>query len=306
MRLQRNNLFIPIAQKIRRSQGASMAIHLLCHWNGDGDIADAWIKHYLSMGVDEFHLILHGTDEENEMMLFLSKKYPIMIHDRYGGLLNEQNKVARLTSLAKKFVGDWIVVVDSDELLELSDSSLNETIANMVRRGTTNLYAPLLQRIMESGSLESGAEVVNPFTEFPLCSERLYHLLGAGKWAAFLDKYPLLRCGKDTQVQEGNHHPANGWAAVDPYLRGVTHHFKWRRGVRQRLEKAILNKRVSASTETEPYLRYLTAHDNILPTETSFPYSRRELFRRGLLRADPSSLDSVAKVWSGQVSQHGG
>lgn len=267
-----------------------MGIDLLCHWNGDGDFAHAWLDYYVRMGVSDFHLILHGAYEENDLALRVFQNYPVKIHEMYEGPFTEEEKIRRLTALARKFHGKWILLVDSDELVELPYKRLQTNIDHMVERGSSTLHAPLLQRIMKGGSLDSSVEIMEPFVEFRICSERLYHILGSDKWSPCLDKYPLIHCCSETEIERGNHLPANGWQSVEPYLRGVSHHFKWRRGVIVRLKKAIADELDTAATEAEPYLRYLGAHENKLPLVASFDYSRPELFRRGLLRRPLSRM----------------
>ena len=54
-----------------------MGLKLLSHINADGDLIEAWLKYYLRLGVDRFHLILHGTQEENDRLLAIKDSYPV-------------------------------------------------------------------------------------------------------------------------------------------------------------------------------------------------------------------------------------
>jgi len=84
-------------------------------------------------------------------------------------------------------------------------------------------------------------------------------------------------------VNPGYHVRPDGQRTRLSGLRGVTHHFKWRTPVLQRL----LERADSAHAfrhESAGYLAYLGAHDYRLPVGGAFPYSRQRLFRRGLLR----------------------
>ncbi len=53
-----------------------MGLKLLSHINADGDLIEAWLKYYLRLGVDRFHLILHGTQEENDRLLAIKDFLP--------------------------------------------------------------------------------------------------------------------------------------------------------------------------------------------------------------------------------------
>ena len=64
---------------------------------------------------------------------------------------------------------------------------------------------------------------------------------------------------------------------------GVTHHFKFRRTVSQRLDKRI-NSEYLWRHESVQFREYLANHSGRLPLEGAFPYSREALFRKGLLR----------------------
>ena len=66
-------------------------------------------------------------------------------------------------------------------------------------------------------------------------------------------------------------------------MQGVTHHFKFRRSVSLRLDKRIHSVHPWRH-ESVGFQGYLENHANRLPLAGTFAYSRRELFRRELLR----------------------
>ena len=143
------------------------------------------------------------------------------------------------------------------------------------------MAAPMLQRIQADGGLETPPLIDDPFEIMPLCSKDLYQRMGVD---ACILKHPLFFCGSDTQLkEEGNHYPPRGSDRRTSAMRGVTHHFKFRRTVSQRLDNRI-NSAYLFRHESAQFREYLDRHSNRLPVEGSFPYSRKELFRRGLLR----------------------
>jgi hypothetical protein len=193
---------------------------------------------------------------------------------------SEFGKMRRLNDLLDKFRGQWIFLVDSDEFVELPYPSLDETIRGLESANVNCLAAPMLQRIRLDGSLHSSEIVRDPFADFPLCSQQLYKRMGS--LGARL-KFPLFQCTPETNIQIGNHFAPSG-AILSEEFRGVTHHFKWRRTVIERLSYMVEIGWPWAETESAPYLRYLEAHNYCLPLEGAFMYSRDELCRRGLLK----------------------
>ena len=257
-----------------------MSLTLLAHVHDDGDILRAWLDHYLALGVSAFHLVVRGSTQDNRELLELRSSYPIVIRDAYEDRFREREKTRRLNTLLAELRGQWVLVVDTDEFLELPCASLAETIAGLERFRATCLAAPLLQRLRIDGSLASPAQLTDPFREFPLCSVDLYRAMGS---TAALAKYPLLRCEETTVLRGGNHIVPNGPTSATAPFRGVSHHFKWRRWAPRRMHE-LIDTRHPFWEESAAYVTYLERTGFRLPLDDAFPYSREELFRRGLLR----------------------
>ena len=71
---------------------------LVSQVNGDGDIIEAWLQHYLAKGVEEFLIVLHGDESDNRRLLELVGSYPISIVDRYSTEYSPQEKCDRCTA----------------------------------------------------------------------------------------------------------------------------------------------------------------------------------------------------------------
>jgi hypothetical protein len=256
-------------------------MNLVSHINADGDILQAWLDHYVRLGVTGFHVVLHGPEEENAPLLALRDLYPIEVHEMYGGPFLGGEKKRRLDRVLAGLTGQWLLLVDSDEFLELPVGSMAEAIRLLERTGTDALAAPMVQRLRADGSLESPDLVSDPFREFPLCSWNLYSHMSV---KAPLSKFPLFYCRSGTEMMEsGNHYPPLGTVAVPDILRGVSHHFKWRRVVLERLRRrADINERTGE--DSAGFLGYLERNGRRLPIQDAFPGTRAELERRRLLR----------------------
>jgi hypothetical protein len=256
-----------------------MKVTLISHVNGDGDILEAWLKYNLHLGITAFHLIVHGTREENSRLYDLKDCFPITIADQYEGAYHCDEQKARLNWLLDKMRGQWVLLADSDEFVELPYRGVGSTIRMLKLAGKSTLPAPMLQRITRDGALDTPALITDPFHFFPLCSVDLYERMGVG---AATRKFPLFFCTEQTVLHSGgNHQSPNGDLGTS--LQGVTHHFKFRSAVFQRLSNRI-NSSHPWRHESVEFQEYLEHHSHCVPTEGAFAYSRRELFRRGLLR----------------------
>jgi len=254
---------------------------LISHVNGDGDILEAWFKYYLQLGVDRFYLVVHGSKEDNARLFELERRYPVQIEEKYQGVFDVEEKKKRLDAVLARMSGKWVMLVDSDEFVELPYPGIAKTAKMLELEGANTLFAPMIQRLNSEGSLISTEVIESPFSTFPLCSADLYEKMGV---TASIYKYPLFYCNAATRLQEGgNHHSPNWDDTVLSSLLGVTHHFKFRRSVLRRLDARIHSPHPWRH-ESVLFEKYLEEHSNRLPTEGSFVYSRSELFRRKYLR----------------------
>jgi hypothetical protein len=257
-----------------------MRVKLVSHINGDGDLLPAWFEYYSKLGISSFHLIVHGPQAENTRLFELMHSYSVFIEDAYQGKFTSEEKQRRINSLLFTLRGAWVLLVDSDEFVELPYTQLSTTIRKLELLGANALFAPMIQRMTSDGSLESPETLADPFSYFPLCSSDLYRKMDGG---GLIAKYPLFFCSDWTFIDSGNHYPPNRFSTVLSCLLGVSHHFKWRTSVLDRLARRA-NSSHTWRQCSAAHLAYFENHGYRLPTEGSFYYSRRELFRRGLLR----------------------
>jgi hypothetical protein len=258
-----------------------MTLRLISHVNRDGDLIEAWLKHYMSIGVDRFHLVVHGEPEDNRRLFSLKDSYPITIEDQYQGPFLGEQKKSRLDAVLARNPGQWLVLVDSDEFVEFPYRDIPETIRKLEFARANVMIAPMLQRLKADGTLETPPVIDDPFAVFPLCSVDLYEKMGS---TAFIRKCPLFFCTDQTLLaEEGNHSPPLGSEVRVTAMLGVTHHFKFRSTVSERLHTRI-NSAYAFRHESVQFREYLDGHSNRLPLEGTFPYSREDLFHRGLLK----------------------
>lgn len=272
-----------------------MTLKLLSHVNGDGDLLEAWFKYYQRLGVTSFHLVVHGSRTENARLFALKDSFPVTVEDSYEGEFSSQEKKRRLDAVLAAAPNQWVLLVDSDEFVEFPYRRIPQTIRALELARSNILFAPMLQRLTADGSLDTPDIIDDPFRTFPLCSVKLYRNMGS---KASIRKFPLFYCIDGTALSDGgNHNPPLGHPSTLSSLRGVTHHFKFRRSVRNRLDSRIQSAH-SWRHESVEFSDYLDGHGNRLPLDDAFPYSRHELFRRGLLQRFTvgAALRSVGRV----------
>ena len=79
-----------------------MTVGLVSHVNRDDDLIEAWVQHYLRLGVTSFHLVVHGGREQNRTLYAIRSRYPIAIVDAYEGpfhVFEKRDRLMRALSL---------------------------------------------------------------------------------------------------------------------------------------------------------------------------------------------------------------
>src|SRR5262249_20503147 len=150
-----------------------------------------------------FYLIVHGPKQENERLFNLQHSFPVIVEEEYEGPFDSHEKKRRLNRLLAKLRGQWILLVDSDEFVELPYRRLSTTIRMLELAEANVLFAPLLQHLTPDGSLDNPEVIKDPFATFPLCSVDLYQRMGVN---ASISKYPLFYCTEGTSLSDGGNH----------------------------------------------------------------------------------------------------
>ncbi len=272
------------ASRRRRPRKDSSSVHRLVAFVGqdDSDILPFFIDHYRRLGIGAFHVIVHGgTWSKTELAPLHADD--VTIEGFNGEPFDDVLLTSSLDTLARQFEGEWIVVVDADEFLELPYASLDRTIDALSRLGMEELPANLLQRAAPDGQLRSLSEGT-PVALFPCYDYRLAERMNTA-FPVWKSKYPLVRIGPKFRFSQGNHHPSNGRAAMHLPIRGVLHHFKWRDRLLRSIsrKRGEIEKQQGNQEEQNSYQLWLLEHDSCVPMEGFKPYSRSELLRQGHL-----------------------
>jgi hypothetical protein len=254
---------------------------------GEEDIARAWLAHYRRLGVTSFHLVVHGTPKHNRVWFDLAGD-EVRIEEHCLGPFVEADRALRLGRLAARYPGEWVWIVDADEFVELPFDTVGETCAALVQAGVEALPAPLLQRVAPDGGFGPEGPIADPFAAYPVAVPDLCKRLGA---SAALTKFPLVLSRPGLRLSGGNHEPPGPFEPRGIPPRGVTHHFKWRRGLLERVT-ALSRTAVLTGREGATYARYLHGSGGKLPVDGGFAGSRDELFARGMLHRGTPDPDA--------------
>ena len=246
--------------------------------NLDADMFPHFLSHYRALGVSAFRFVLHGEFEPAEKA-WLCDQPDVTVTAEIYGLFSEQSKVEKISWMTHDLVGQWVLPVDMDELIELPAPSLAETIRAMEMLEMESLPAFMLQRLAADGSLPMLLPTDDIQKIFPLYSFHLAERSGGAR--PLKTKYTLTKVAKGHLVQHGFHFPMNGGGTCHLPLRAILNHFKFRAPL---LKAARAYRAEDANpTEMAAYSAYLESHESRVELEGNKEYNRDDLLRRGLL-----------------------
>ncbi|NDC64204.1 MAG: glycosyltransferase, partial [Planctomycetia bacterium] len=245
----------------------------------DADLLPQFIRWYRGLGVEHFHLILHGRWSTAGLALVEGLE-GVDSSRRVDQPFCKTLKCDEITACARRFPGQWLVFADADEFFQPPTASLADAAAMLEEAGVDEMHATMLQRVAADGGLpevkaDSRLDELFPLVSFGLCEE-----MGLER-PAWKSKYPLARIGPRFAYQRGNHLPGNHRSVAHVPIRGVVHHFKWR----SRLLDAFAQERGEGTNfaEMAVYRRYVGTHGR-LPTELAKSCTTETLFADGWLR----------------------
>ena len=245
----------------------------------DRDVLPLFLAHYRRLGIRGFLFALHG-DWPEATLDWLTRQDDVAIWDLLGDRYEDSYRRSILDLMAERHSGDWVVLADADEFLELPLASLAKTIAALAVLGLDCLPAYLLQRMSRDGRLPVLEPERSLDQQFPDCNFGLCEDMGV-KSPAWKTKYPLAKVTENFAIDRGSHWPPNPMSLAHAPIRGIVHHLKWRAALVEALE--IERGETSNTYEMSSYRQWLDIHDGKLPTANARPCSREALIACGLL-----------------------
>ncbi|MEV8547006.1 hypothetical protein [Streptomyces sp. NPDC051572] len=191
----------------------------------------AWVTHYRTLGIEEFHLAFHLPDhvtpDQRHRVQAACRELGIAPDLVSCGPWHEHTNPRLRDALRERAGAGWHLLADSDELHSYP-APLDEVIAAADESGTGTVGGLMLDRVTADGSLtgwdaEQGLDAAYPLGAF------LTHRLLRG------DPRKVVLAHSSVPVASGNHRAEGHRPANRPPV--VVHHFKWRDGVREDVER---------------------------------------------------------------------
>lgn len=262
----------------------------------DSALIKPFLEHHRSIGVTAFHLILHGAWQDSRLD-YLAQQNGVLVKEHVTERYSEALLRRKYNELIATLTGQWVVLVDGDELLELPYSSLGEVAERMRILGINDLPAFLVQRLSADGSLCEVGPDSDLTDQFPMMNFNLCEDLFVAN-PTWKDKFPFFYVTPHCVSRRGNHVPPNGLSPSNAPIRAVLHHFKWTAKFRDKLDNWKPGSGRGNDNEFAAYKQWFAKNDYRLPTEASVEYSRDELFRQGLLVAPSAYEQDIASTIS--------
>ncbi|WP_316832963.1 hypothetical protein [Pedobacter aquatilis] len=203
----------------------------LCCLLGDHlDLLPHFIKHYQSLGVDEFDFIIHSPDDcsktKTEMLLQkLGQKPAGYLQGTWTGAA----ATLAINEFISRFPQQWFIIADSDEF-QLYSKPLRLVIAELENTQQHFLTGCMLDRIAADGNLVKAIENQSIWEQFPLAGFISFPLMQANPLKITLCKGTVhLSEGQHGVQLQGNAHPIRSAVLCQ------VHHFKWREDILPKL-----------------------------------------------------------------------
>ncbi|WP_338686564.1 glycosyltransferase family 2 protein [Streptomyces acidiscabies] len=244
------------------------------------ELLTAWVDHYRRLGVERFLLAFHFPDhvpghrrDELKEACEALRIAPLAVST---GPWHEHTNTELRDMLRDRAGTGWHLLADADEF-HAYQAPLAEVVAEAEASGTSTVGGLMLDRVSADGRLtgwfpssREGLDAAYPLGGF------LTHLLLRG------DPRKIVLAHSGVPVDSGNHR-AEGHRPVNrPPV--VVHHFKWRRGVREDLERRAARtadgswktKSPALLLEARRLLSHLSLHDGRIDVTPFRPVSLQE------------------------------
>ncbi|MFJ6213820.1 hypothetical protein ACIQGZ_10890 [Streptomyces sp. NPDC092296] len=257
------------------------------------ELLDAWISHYQGLGVTRFHLAFHFPDHAGviarERVLGVCRRHGIVPGEISVGPWHEDTNTA-LRDAQRDIAGPgWHLIADSDEF-HAYPAPLPELLASAESAGTGTIGGLMLDRISADGSLTACDWSRGLDASYPLGGFLTHRLLRG-------DPRKIVLAHSSVTVDSGNHRAEGHRPTNRPPV--VVHHFKWRAGVSDDLERRVRNftdgswqaRGPAVAAEASRLLNHLDRHDGRISTQLATVPFR------------PVTRDAVPSWWAAEATR---
>lgn len=191
----------------------------------------AWVTHYRALGIEHFLLALHFPDhvtpKRRDQVQATCRDLGIISAAVSTGPWHEHTNPRLRDALRERAGTGWHLLADSDEF-HTYPASLHEVIAEAEWSGTGTVGGLLLDRVTADGSLTGWNPNEGLDAAYPLGGFLTHRLLHG-------DPRKIVLAHSNVPLASGNHRAEGHRPANQPPV--VVHHFKWRDGARQDVQR---------------------------------------------------------------------
>lgn len=161
---------------------------LFANFRNEVHNVDWFVRHYLSIGVTEFHIVDNGSTDGT--VARLEAYAEVTVHHRSDGFSAAKFGVSWLNALRAEYgAGEWCIFVDADEMLVYPgwpQLALPELLERMARRGQSCLVGPMIDMFDARAPFEAlVAEGQSPLDAYPDYMPDNLRIVGA-------DRFPFI------------------------------------------------------------------------------------------------------------------
>lgn len=252
----------------------------------------AWVHHYRTLGIERFllgfHFPDHVTPQRRHHLQVACHEFGIIPAAISTGPWHEHTNPQLRDALRERAGTGWHLLTDSDEFHSYP-APLAEVLEE-ARSGIGTVGGLMLDRVATDGALTAWNPTEGLDAAYPLGGFLTHHLLRG-------DPRKIVLAHSSVPVASGNHRAEGHRPRNRPPV--VVHHFKWREGVRQDIERRAEHSATGAwktaspaqLTEARRLLEHLQRHGGRIATD-----SPRIAFR-------PVSLQTMPAWWATEATQ---
>jgi hypothetical protein len=190
-----------------------------------------WVQHYRALGVERFRLGFHFPDhvhaDHRAQLQDVCRDLGIVPAVVSCGPWHEHTN-PQLIAVLRGLAGDgWHLLADSDEF-HAYPSPLDQVLREAQTSGTGTVGGLMLDRVTADGALTGWDPGAGLDASYPLGGFLTHRLLQG-------DPRKIVLAHHSVTVASGNHRAPGHRPANRPPV--LVHHFKWRKGVREDLQR---------------------------------------------------------------------
>jgi hypothetical protein len=228
-----------------------------------------FLQHYTKLGIQSFHFIVQLY--ENRKLLAqvenLKTQFPIQIHEVLSDYISGGDVQIRMSEIRCEIVpnAEWSCLADPDEF-QIYKKQLDKILDLCKHCNASHVSGLLVDRVARDGGLPKINASLDLEQQFPLVGNLTGALLGGCR-----NKVTLVR--GDVATGPGQHFADEASVGLNSYV--DIHHFKWRAGLLEKLQRRVAERKARGDLwweESERFLNYFQIDNRINVEDPRFEF----------------------------------